>query len=60
MLAFHDLPARVWEPKRIRLRLLAVAGQIITTARRRILRLPKRWPWTNLILTGHRRLAEIT
>ncbi|MGJ9424197.1 IS1380 family transposase [Aeromicrobium sp. CF3.5] len=60
LLAFHDLPARVWEPKRIRLRLLAVAGRIITTARRRILRLPKRWPWTDLILTGHRRLAAIT
>ena len=60
LLAFHDLPARVWEPKRVRLRLLAVAGRIITTARRRVLRLSKRWPWTNLILTGHRRLAEIT
>lgn len=60
LLAFHGLPARVWEPKRIRLRLLAVAGRIITTGRRRILRLSKRWPWTNLILTGHRRLAAIT
>lgn len=44
LLAFHDLPARVWEPKRIRLRLLAVAGRIITTARRRILRLPNDGP----------------
>jgi hypothetical protein len=60
LLAFHDLPARVWEPKRIRLRLLAVAGRIITTARRRILRLPKQWPWTGLILTGYTRLAAIT
>lgn len=60
LLALHDLPARVWEPKRIRLRLLPVAGRIITTARRRNLRLSKRWPWTDLILTGHRRLSEIT
>lgn len=60
ILAFHDLPARVWEPKRLRLRILAVAGRIIATGRRRILRLSKRWPWTDLILTGHQRLTEIT
>ena len=59
-LAFHDLPVRLWEPKRLRLRLLAVAGRIITTARRRILRLSKRWPWTDLIIGGHRRLTMIT
>lgn len=59
-LAFHNLPARLWEPKRLRLRLFAVAGRIITTGRRRILRLPKRWPWTDLIIGGHRRLAMIT
>ena len=58
-LAFHDLPARLWEPKRLRLRLFAVAGRIITTARRRILRLPKRWPWTDLIIGGHQRLTMI-
>ncbi|MGH8941097.1 MAG: IS1380 family transposase, partial [Actinomycetes bacterium] len=60
MLAWHDLPARVWEPKKLRLRILAVAGRIITTGRRRSLRLSKRWPWTDLILTGHRRLAAPT
>ena len=59
-LAFGDHPARVWEPKRLRLRLLAVAGRLITTSRRVILRLPKRWPWTALIITGHHRLAQIT
>ena len=56
-LAFHDQPARVWEPKRLRLRLLAVAGRIITTGRRRILRVSKRWPWTDLITSGHHQLA---
>jgi hypothetical protein len=60
ILAFADLPARVWEPKRLRLRILAVAGRIITSGRQRILRLSKRWPWTDLILTGHQRLARIT
>ena len=60
LLAWHDQPARTWEPKRLRLRLLAVAGRIITTGRRRILRLPQRWPWTDLITAGHQRLAALT
>ena len=59
-LAFHDLPARHWEPKRLRLRLLSAAGRIITKSRRRILWLPKRWPWTDLIIGGHRLLTMIT
>jgi Transposase DDE domain group 1 len=60
LLAWHNAPARVWEPKRLRLRLLTVAGRVITTGRRRILRLPRRWPWTDLIVGGHTRLAAIT
>jgi len=59
LLAFHDQPARTWEPKRLRLRLLAVAARLITTGRRRILRLSKRWPWTDLITTGHQRLVAL-
>ena len=59
LLACHDQPARTWEPKRLRLRLLAVAGRLITTGRRRILRLSKRWPWTDLITTGHQRLVAL-
>lgn len=52
-LAFHDRePARRWEPKRLRLRLLTVAGRIIHTSRRRRLRLPRDWPWNQLIETG--------
>jgi hypothetical protein len=43
---------RRWEPKRLRLRLLAVAGHIIHTGRRRQLRLPRDWPWNRLIDTG--------
>ena len=49
-------PARKWEPKRIRFRLLTVAGRIIRTGRRRRLRLPRDWPWNHLINTGWNRL----
>jgi len=59
LLAWHNAPARVWEPKRLRLRLLTVAGRIITTGRRRILRLSKRWPWADLVVDGHTQLAAI-
>lgn len=31
--------ARLWEPRRLRLRLFSAAGQLVTTGRRRILRL---------------------
>lgn len=51
-LAWHDHPARRWEPKRLRFRLLTVAGRIIHTGRRRRLRLPRGWPWNHLIDTG--------
>ncbi|MEU8227960.1 IS1380 family transposase, partial [Kribbella sp. NPDC048915] len=52
-LAFDETePARRWEPKRLRLRILAVAGRIIHGQRRRRLRLPHDWPWTHLIDTG--------
>jgi hypothetical protein len=60
LLAFHDQPARTWEPKRLRLRVLTVAGRMITTGRRRILRLSKRWPWADLITGGHHRLAALS
>jgi hypothetical protein len=60
LLAWHGQPARVWEPKRVRLRLLAVAGRVITTGRRRTLRLSQRWPWADLVVGGHRRLAALT
>ncbi len=43
---------RRWEPKRLRLRILAVAGLIVRSGRRRRLRLPRDWPWNHLIDTG--------
>ena len=48
-LAFAGSIARFWEPKRLRLRLLHVAGRLVTTARRHWLRLPRGWPWRDLI-----------
>lgn len=45
-------PVRRWEPKRLRFRILAVAGRIIRSGRRRRLRLPRGWPWNRLIDTG--------
>jgi hypothetical protein len=45
-------PIRRWEPKRLRLPILAVAGRIIHTGRRRRLRLPRDWPYNPLIDAG--------
>jgi Transposase DDE domain group 1 len=56
-LAFHDHPARRWEPKRLRLRLFAVAGRIIRSGRRRRLRLPRGWPWNAVLDHGWNNLA---
>lgn len=49
--------ARLWEPRRLRLRLFTAAAQLVTTGRRRILRLTRHWPWTNLITGALERLA---
>ncbi|MFH9073768.1 IS1380 family transposase [Streptomyces alboflavus] len=52
-------PARLWEPKRLRLRLFSIAAQLVATGRRRILRLAKHWPWTNLITDAVARLEAL-
>jgi len=52
-------PARKWEPKRFRFRLLAVAGRIIRTGRQRRLRLPEYWPWNHFISTGWASLRTV-
>jgi Transposase DDE domain group 1 len=59
LLAWPDQPARTWEPKRLRLRLLTVAARLITTGRRRILRLSRGWPWSELLVSGQRNLAAL-
>ncbi|WP_051098445.1 IS1380 family transposase [Sporichthya polymorpha] len=60
LLAWPTHAARRWEPKRLRLRLLSVAARVITTGRRRTLRLNSRWPWADLITGGHQRLTALT
>jgi hypothetical protein len=52
-------PARLREPKRLRLRLFSIAAQLVSTGRRRILRLAKHWPWTNLITDAVTRLEAL-
>jgi hypothetical protein len=59
-LALHDTDARTWEPKRLRLRLLNVAGRVVITGRREWLRLPRAWPWTPVLITGHDQLHALT
>jgi hypothetical protein len=44
-----DGQARRREPKRLRLRLFSAAARLVTTGRRRILRLPHHRPWTHTI-----------
>ena len=45
---------------RLRLRVLHVAARLVATARQHWLRLPRGWPWTDLIVTGHHRLRALT
>ncbi|ONK13323.1 hypothetical protein STBA_40870 [Streptomyces sp. MP131-18] len=56
MLALTGTAGR-WEPRHLRLRLSTAAAQLITTGRRRILRLAGHWPWTDVITTALDRLA---
>ncbi|QMU73065.1 IS1380 family transposase [Streptacidiphilus sp. P02-A3a] len=58
MLALTGNPRR-WEPKRMRLRLFSAAARLVTTGRRRILRLAHHWPWTELITTAFARLQAL-
>ncbi len=59
-LAFTGKPAQRWEPKRLRLRILHTAARLVTAARRRTLKLAKRWPWTTLITDAYAALAAFT
>jgi hypothetical protein len=51
--------ARRWEPKRLRLRLFAVAGRLASSGRRLRLRLAERWPWAGQITAAIARLQAI-
>lgn len=58
MLALTGEPRR-WEPKRLRLWLLSAAAQLVTTGRRRYLRLAAHWPWTDVITAAADRLQAL-
>jgi hypothetical protein len=58
-LALPATNAARYEPKRLRLRILAVAGRIVRTARRHLLHIDPNRPWADLITTGHTRLAAL-
>jgi hypothetical protein len=57
-LALTGAAAR-YEPKRLRLRILTVAGRLVRTARRTLLKIPDTWPWAHQITTAHARLATL-
>ncbi len=50
---------RICAPKRLRYRILHVAGQLTRHARRATLHLPADWPWTAAILCVFKRLAAL-
>jgi Transposase DDE domain group 1 len=50
---------QVCEPKRLRYRILHVAGQLTHHARRVTLHLPTDWPWADAILRGFQRLQAL-
>ncbi|MFI6803341.1 IS1380 family transposase [Streptosporangium canum] len=54
-----DGPARRHEPKRLRLRLFAVAGRLVRGGRRVRLRIAARWPWAMQIITAIARLQAL-
>ena len=51
--------AATYEPKRLRLRILAVAGRIVRTARRHLLHIDPEWPWAEVITGAHARLRAL-
>jgi hypothetical protein len=58
-LALTGHAARRWEPKRLRLRLLSIAGRLAATGRRTRLHLAQPAPITGLVLHGLRRLDAL-
>jgi Transposase DDE domain group 1 len=50
---------KVCEPKRLRYRILHVAGKLTRHARRLTLHLPADWPWAEAIMRAFKRLAAL-
>ena len=47
------------EPKRVRQRLLHVAGRLVRSGRRVALRLPRSWPWAEALVAAFARLRAL-
>ena len=47
------------EPKRVRQRLLHVAGRLVRSGRRAALRLPRYWPWAEALVAAFARLRAL-
>jgi len=60
-LAAVALPAAaaLYEPKRLRLRILAVAGRLVRAGRRTTLKIDPNWPWATTITLAHTRLRAL-
>ena len=59
LLAFTEHQARRWEPKKLRYRIFTIAATLARSGRRTWLHLSARSPWSNLTLTGLRRLVNL-
>lgn len=59
LLTLTGTDARLWEIKRLRLRLLSIAGRLARTGRRVVLHLPQRHRWSSYVVDGLARLAAI-
>ena len=58
-LLLFDGEHAIYEPKRLRYRLLHVAGKLTRHARQLTLHLPADWPWTAAIARAFKRLAAL-
>lgn len=54
-----DGPHEIAEPRRLRYRILHVAGLITRHSRRSTLHLPADWPWAGAILRAFKRLNAL-
>jgi len=59
MLLLAGTPLAGAEPKSLRYRLFHVAGRIVTHARGVRLRLPRHWPWADVLATAFQRLRTL-
>jgi hypothetical protein len=58
-LLLAESPARRWEPKRLRYRILHVAARITRHARRTRLHLPSGWPWRHELISAWQQLGAL-